>query len=290
MLKRLVVLTASALVVLVVVWVLREEPESEVISKTVEFQYQYIVENTTSEVFRNQVISLYVPMDIVNVQKLVNGNINYEYAESEDALGNRIWNVKLGGFSPYETKIIDVNFTVEKTSENVRLSGDDGNEFLVNQRFLSMDNSKLQSQAKLLKRESALETAKATYSWVASHVEYEGVITKDLGALYAMMKKQGDCTEYMYLFSALARINGLPTRHMGGYRTQAGKQLGAKIYHNWVEVLIGDEWLLVDPQTQAFESHQQDFVVFRIAGSKDDSQPFSKRYFGTSEHIKVQII
>ncbi len=52
---------------------------------------------------------------------------------------------------------------------------------------------------------------------MAGNIQYAGYTKDDRGALYALKKRKGDCTEYMYLLTALARANGVPTRGIGGY-------------------------------------------------------------------------
>lgn len=62
----------------------------------------------------------------------------------------------------------------------------------------------------------------------------------------ALSSRSGDCTEHAVLFSALAKISGIPTRlatglvYVGGAKPAFG-------YHEWAEIHVGGRWHPVDP-------------------------------------------
>lgn len=84
----------------------------------------------------------------------------------------------------------------------------------------------------------------------------------------ALQSKEGDCTEHAVLFSALAKISGIPTRlatglvYVGGVRNQFG-------YHEWVEVWTDGRWHPMDPtfgQVRADPTH----IKFAVGQSDPD--------------------
>jgi len=52
---------------------------------------------------------------------------------------------------------------------------------------------------------------------VAGSIHFTGYQSDPHGALYALENKKGDCTEFMYLFTALCRANRIPARCIACY-------------------------------------------------------------------------
>lgn len=102
---------------------------------------------------------------------------------------------------------------------------------------------------------SARAIGDATHVWPATqrlvrfvfdHIESKSLSRAFTSASEALESREGDCTEHAVLFSALAKIAGIPTRlvtglvYVGGPENQFG-------YHEWAEVWTGDAWHPVDP-------------------------------------------
>ncbi|MDA0989538.1 MAG: transglutaminase-like domain-containing protein [Verrucomicrobia bacterium] len=85
------------------------------------------------------------------------------------------------------------------------------------------------------------EQAFAIYEWVHKNVRKEITISLP-SALDVLKTKAGDCNEHTYLYTALARSVGLPTRIMIG----VAYHKGAFYYHAWPAVYVG-RWVEMDP-------------------------------------------
>jgi len=89
--------------------------------------------------------------------------------------------------------------------------------------------------------DTAEEKIKAIHDFVAETVAYndaEGGPTEDeKNSLQVLRTRTGVCRHYSYLFAALARAAGIPTR------TVVGIAGGA---HEWNEVYVNGKWLAVD--------------------------------------------
>ncbi|MGF1511001.1 MAG: transglutaminase family protein [Myxococcota bacterium] len=109
---------------------------------------------------------------------------------------------------------------------------------------------------------------------VHERLERKNLTQAFTSASEAWRQREGDCTEHSVLFSALAKIVGIPTRlvtglvYVGGVRNQFG-------YHEWVEVWTGAGWHPMDPtfgQANADPTHikfavgQSDPASLREAG------------------------
>ena len=86
------------------------------------------------------------------------------------------------------------------------------------------------------------DRAKAIFDWVHRRVRKEMTLSLP-SALDVLRTMRGDCNEHTYLFVALARAVGLPSRVVVGlvYRE------GAFFYHAWPEVWLEGQWVELDP-------------------------------------------
>jgi hypothetical protein len=78
--------------------------------------------------------------------------------------------------------------------------------------------------------------------WVHNNLKKELVDT--VTALDALHERRGECQSHTYLFTALARAAGIPTRIVNGL--VYSKEYAGFLYHAWPEVYVG-EWRALDP-------------------------------------------
>lgn len=92
----------------------------------------------------------------------------------------------------------------------------------------------------------AWTSAKAINRFVHDHIKKKTLARAFATASEALETREGDCTEHSVLFSALAKIAGIPTRLATGlvYVGGANPVFG---YHEWVEVYVGGDWIAMDP-------------------------------------------
>jgi transglutaminase-like putative cysteine protease len=92
---------------------------------------------------------------------------------------------------------------------------------------------------------NSLMAAEKLAHWVSSYLEDEFV--ESFSALDALRRKKGECQAhaylYAYLYTALCRAAGIPTRVVSGlvYMEEVGF-----LYHTWAESFVG-YWIAVDP-------------------------------------------
>lgn len=92
----------------------------------------------------------------------------------------------------------------------------------------------------------AWAAAKRINRFVHRHIETKNLAKAFATAIEALESKEGDCTEHAVLFSALAKIAGIPTRLVTGL-VYVGPGRGMFGYHEWVEVHLGGRWVPMDP-------------------------------------------
>jgi transglutaminase-like putative cysteine protease len=115
-------------------------------------------------------------------------------------------------------------------------------QYLASSPYIQSDNPKIVSKARKITRNCAeSEKAKVICEWVYANVK-KRVAPGIPSAVDVLRTMEGDCNEHTYLFTALARAVGVPTKvRVGIAYTQ-----GAFYYHAWPEVYVG-AWLEMDP-------------------------------------------
>ena len=103
---------------------------------------------------------------------------------------------------------------------------------------------KIQALAKEITGEtgSAWKRAQDINRWVYLNLEKDLVDT--MTALDALHEGRGECQSHTYLFTALARAVGVPTRIVNGLVYSS--EFEGFLYHAWPEVYVG-EWRALDP-------------------------------------------
>jgi hypothetical protein len=79
--------------------------------------------------------------------------------------------------------------------------------------------------------------------WISANIAREAADV--FSALDVLDQRRAECQGHAYLYAALARALGIPTRVVNGL-VYTGEFDGF-LYHSWAESRIGDVWLPVDP-------------------------------------------
>ncbi len=261
----------SALAVILVLTagsVLYFKHKSNVVSYTVpkQIRYSFTVQNTTNRLIKNAGLFVYAPVKQTGTQlcKAIEASLPYEL--EIDSLGNQILRFSFDTLPPYATRIINIKTDLMLSNQQNRLPDQNKNqdEFLNPEKYVESDQPEVVKKAQALKKKEAVDTAEGIHNFVAGHIQNSGYIRNERGALYALTRKAGDCTEHMDLFTALCRATGIPCRRMGGYICGRNKILAPGDFHNWAEFYHQGRWLLADPQTRVFMQKTDDYVAFRI--------------------------
>lgn len=122
----------------------------------------------------------------------------------------------------------------------------------------------------------AWKAAQKINLWVFSNLEKE--LVDSVSALNALQARKGECQSHSYLFTALARAAGIPTKIVNGL-VYSPKFKGF-LYHAWPEVYVG-EWRALDP---TFGQDIVDATHIKLSEGEKDSQLKLMEFVG-----KVQI-
>ena len=96
---------------------------------------------------------------------------------------------------------------------------------------------------------SIFDNLEALNHWIFEYIKFTTGVT-EVGTLLkdVISKKKGVCQDFAHLFSALARINGVPTRYVSGYLDQESGYMGDSQMHAWTEAFVPEiGWKGFDP-------------------------------------------
>lgn len=89
--------------------------------------------------------------------------------------------------------------------------------------------------------------ARRIFDWTIEKLEYDRVGGWDLPTTL-IKRGTGSCSEYAFLYIALARAAGLPARYEGSVVVRGDDASIDDVYHRWCEVYLpGIGWMPVDP-------------------------------------------
>jgi len=124
-------------------------------------------------------------------------------------------------------------------------------DFLIQERYIEKDHDLIKEIADGIEGRTETELVSNIYDYVIDHMEYANPSRSSRGAVAALERGKGDCTEYADLFVAVCRAKGIPARVVTGYTVRFDAESPK---HNWVEVYLQQYgWVPFDPSTGDIE-------------------------------------
>jgi len=255
-----------------------------------QIQYLFTVQNTSKRLLKKAEFWTYAPVQQTAVQHCSKIESAHPYEVITDDLGNQILHFTFDEFPSYATRIVTIKAELLLSKKANPMVVPDRKLFLKPEKFVESDHPQLCRLARELKASTPLKTAERIFRWIVDNVQYAGYVRNDRGALYALRNRKGDCTEFMYLFTALCRANNIPARCIGGYICKKNSMLKPKNYHNWAEFYVDGAWRISDPQNKIFMKDPSDYIAMRlIKGSTNSSALQFNRYRVKGEGLKVKM-
>ena len=278
-LKRVALYLATACLCIALFWAISRKPRDVVTPNLPEtsppiprqIQYSFTLQNKTNHLLKKAEFWTYAPVKQTSTQLCDNIKSSHPYKLITDDLGNHVLHFTLNDFPPYATKIIQIKARVLLSDKPVTEAVRDIKPYLKAEKYIESDDPVLFNTAKKLTASSNLKTAENIFRWVVGNVRYAGYLSKERGALYALSHKKGDCTEFMYLFTALCRAVKIPARCIGGYITKESSILKPGYYHNWAQFYEDGAWRISDPQNKVFMKENSNYIAIRIIKRPQDN-------------------
>jgi transglutaminase-like putative cysteine protease len=234
-------------------------------------RYSFTVQNKTNEYLEAAEFRTYAPVLQTSSQQASTITASHEFAADADELGNQQLVFRFS-LAPLATRIVTITAEVDLAQQPNQLALSDAQDYLRPSKYIESDDYNVIALAEQFGDVEAQPWLRSAFNWVADNIEYAGYIEDDRGALYALDHRRGDCTEYMYLFAALARSRQIPTRGVGGFVVSEDAILKAREFHNWAEVYIDGRWRVVDPQNKQFMQQEDHYLALRILADRDVSE------------------
>lgn len=254
-------------------------------------RYSFTVENPSNHAVRRASMWAYIPVKQTSTQKRISIKSSHPYKLEKDASGSERVFFILGTMPPRSSKVVTVNVSLA-TSYTVAPSNiDKPDAYLRAGKFIEVDEGIVSSQAERLSARSAEITARNIYEWVSNNIEYSGYLSSDMGAAYAIKKRRGDCSEYSYLVTALARSAGIPARVLAGFEVSGNTLLKPADYHNWSQLYFDGAWHNVDALRKKFDKDVGDFIAFRVLADVANDNPVggSQTLFGSTDPVSIRM-
>lgn len=228
-----------------------------------------------------------IPIEYVGAQHIDSIVATQEYQLINDDATARSVKFDIHNFPPYATKVISMTVALKKSSA-AQKEFMWRKKYIEKQQYIELDAAIVKEKAAQVSSKKTVLTAKNAYEWLINNVKDSGYVSENKGAQFALEKRLGDCTEYMYAFVALARANGIPARGVAGFVVQnSAGVVNSADYHNWAEFYDGNKWILVDPQKHVFDEHYENYIATRFIGSENDTAMSASRFLTTDKRISI---
>lgn len=227
--------------------------------------------NPGGEWLRNEGFACALPASLPGGQQLLSAEGSLPLRWRSDCLGQNTALVTLTEVAPRQRVRVQVDARVALAAPGSPASDGACDSWLGPGPFLDLGEAPITDLAAELRRGSGLETARALFDWLVAHIRYTAYSPSDKGALQALSTRQGDCTEFAHLATALARVAGLPARTVGGYVMAHDAIVKPGDYHDWAELWVDGRWLILDAQRREFDADAQAYLRFRYYSTHGDA-------------------
>ena len=248
--------------------------------------FSYLITNPTNQPVKNAYLYTYLPLKRTSWQEVVkvehtcsNGTI------LKDGLGNAVLKCALPLVAPYSNIQVDVRAWVvlkERPEKMEKLRHRE--RFLGPQKYIESESPEIKGLASRLKSRSDYLTSRRVFNWVKNNIHFKAFISRPMGALKALRKRTGDCTEGMALFVALERALGIPSVGVAGYLVTKNGRIDPLSYHNWALFFADGAFRIADPKEATFDSKYNQYIATTILGKRKEGARFP---LGLYERFKV---
>ncbi len=253
-------------------------------------QYGYSLKNIKNKVLPQAEMWCYAPVSTTSFQYFLSLDTSHSYEMIEDGFGNQILHFTFSDIPPFSTKIIHIKSNLEFHSKPKPVESENIQFFLQPEQFIQSDHPEIMQLAKKLNAKDELQTVSNIFNWVANEITYIGYVKNARGALYALQRKKGDCTEFADLFVALCRANDIAARAIGGYLCPGNCIVKPEGYHNWAEFYHDGAWRIADPQKKVFMENESHYVAMKVMGKLPGHQLEDfQRFRVIGEGLKVRM-
>ncbi|MCI0366014.1 MAG: transglutaminase domain-containing protein [Phycisphaerales bacterium] len=277
-----------------------------------EVTYHHTVRNKMNGALIDVQVYLPVPQSDAYQQisdfEVENGGGAFAVSDRTDAYGTKIKRVTIAKLEPGAEAHVGFSCVAKLSPPaTVRLDRSNGQslddipreireKFTIDHPIFGLQTPAVQNLAVRLMREhpNPVDRAKAIHDLVAGTLKYNREDGWD-PAPQVMERGTGSCSEFSFVFCALCRATGIPTRFAGGsiFPLKSEAPFEDKAWHRWAEAYLpGHGWTAFDTSLDRGKKAQQDFVgvhhprvlILTRLGTK--SLQLGGSYIGANSHSK----
>lgn len=255
-----------------------------------QIQYSFTLQNLSNRALKNGEFWALAPVRQTSHQKCERLEVSHPHQILSDAHGNQTLYFNLPELPPFGTLIVSVKATLALSDTANPLPCADMQAYLKPEAYCESGAPEIVRLAKGFTSRRTVAAAEEAFNWTAANIQYAGYLRNERGALYALMNRQGDCTEFMYLFAALCRARDIPARAIGGFLCTGDAVVKPGDYHNWAEFFDGRTWRLADPQRNGWLKDGSHYIAMRvIAEAPGDPLAGFHRFRFNGEGLKARM-
>lgn len=221
-------------------------------ARTISFSLKFTVEPKPKA--GSVVLTALVPHTLDGKQKIVHMTYSHKPDKQFTDKGNSYVRFVLENVSAPVDVVVRVDAELYRHDLSVLSARKDakpeapvGQQWLDHEKYLEKDSLDIQEVARRIKGKNDLDTLGKIQAFVQKTMKYTGYNGKDIGAVEALRKKEGDCNEFADLFVALCRAKGIRARTCEGY-TIIPPRMDDTPKHDWAQVFLAEHgWVPVDP-------------------------------------------
>lgn len=198
-------------------------------------------------------LTVVLPKTIPNRQEIIDTNYSLKPTRIFEKNGNLYAEFILN--KPQKRINVEISIKAElfrydlhKSKENHQkdnLENSKPDDFLKHEQHIEKDHIEIQQVANGIEAQTEEEIVKNIYNYVIDNMKYTKHGREEWGAVKALRKGRGDCSEYSDLLVALCRAKNIPARVVTGY-TIPPDSTSQK--HNWAEVYLQNYgWVPFEP-------------------------------------------
>jgi len=186
-----------------------------------------------------------------NISEDNSGN-TYAYWDNIEIDGNKAFSVKISYYVlSFDTRYVVNSSLVASYNE----SSDLYKKYTEPEELIQSTHPSIVSKAENLTSDENSSHGKVSkiYNFVITHMRYV-FQEEERGALWALINRTGDCSEYSYLFVALCRAAGIPARVQTGFAFRSPSET-IEDGHMWAEYYLENYgWMPVDATWRLFDA------------------------------------
>lgn len=251
-------------------------------------QYRFTLSNQSGDLISPVDFYVFAPMERLETDVPVIES-SQPYTVVKDGQGNQLLHFCFDRIPPFGVQTVRIDAQVPVNGK-FQYGGDVRDDrFLHAEPFIETDQPQLSSLAAGFACDDPSDTVEQISRWMKKNIAREGLVPRPQGALETLLTRKADCTGQSYLFVALCRANGIPSRPVYGYVCEENMVLTPEGYHQWAEFCLDGVWHAVDPVWNRAAADCRNYIALCAGSFSNNTMSDGRLYRCSDKRIKVRM-